>query len=80
MRTPTQLVSSVVWLTEQLLLNGRDIVRAELWILPQELDALARCRGDAIERDPYGVPIVLCGMELRVLRLLESETKSRPGT
>ncbi|HEX5461905.1 MAG TPA: hypothetical protein VFX20_18215 [Steroidobacteraceae bacterium] len=79
MRTPTQLVRAVVWLTSKLLLSGRDITRAQLWLLPQELAMLTVCRGDAIERDTYGRPIRLCGMRLRVLGVWESETKRAPG-
>lgn len=79
MRRPNELVRAVVWLTEKLVLTGRDITRAELWILPQELAALTICRGDAIERDPSGVPFRLCGMRLRVLGVPERATKSQPG-
>lgn len=79
MRRPNELVRAVVWLTERMLLRGLDIVHAQLWILPQELAQLSRCRGDALERDEAGVPIRLCGMRLRVLGLPQPLTKSRPG-
>lgn len=79
MRRPNELVRAVVWLTERLVLAGRDITRAELWILPGELGVLAQCRGDAIERDQDGTPIRLCGMKLRVLGVLETQAGPARG-